>query len=100
MSEPHPLDQAIEAVDRALAHRPRIDGTAFTEATKAVCIYRDRIRDGLREHKADPGDEQRLADSNLALTLLTAGHFPLGGVPWEQIEGVRHHLCAMKAGAA
>ena len=95
----HPLDEAIAAVERALTARPKLDGYAFTDATKAVCEYRDTLRHALRDGSAGPGDEQRLADSNLAVTLLMAGHFPLGETPWEQVEGARDHLVKMKASA-
>jgi hypothetical protein len=94
------LDQAIEAVDRALAHRPKIDGYAFTDATKAVCDYRDGLRHALRKGEANSGDEARLADCNLAVTLLMAGHYPLGETPWAQVEGARDHLQRMKAAVA
>ena len=91
------LDEAIEAVERALAHRPKLDGYAFTDATKAVCAYRDDLRFARRDGRGRPGDDQRLQDCNLAVTLLMAGHFPLGETPWEQVEGARDHLMRMKA---
>jgi hypothetical protein len=99
MSREH-LDQAIEAVDRILAHRPKLDGYAFTDATKAVCDYRDTLRHARRAGKAEIGDAKRLDDCNMAITLLMAGHFPLGETPWEQVEGVRSHLDRMKGDTA
>ena len=99
MSAP-PLDTAVEALDRALAARPKLDGQAFTEATKAVCAYRDGLRRTVRLSPEASDPQRRLKAANLAVTLLLAGHFPLGETPWDQIEGLREHLQAMRRDAA
>lgn len=94
------LDIALNALDRALAARPHMDGYAFTEATTAVCAYRDTLRTALRSTPDDPAARHRLKAANVAVTLLLAGHFPLDSIPWPQIETLRDHLQAMKPDVA
>ena len=90
------LDAALEALDRALAARPRLDGQAFTEATQPLCVYRDALRHAVRAAPDDLTIRRRLKAANLAITLLLAGHFPLGEIPWKDVEGLRIHLVAMR----
>ena len=89
-----PLDAAVAALDRAISARPRVDGQAFTDATKAACAYRDALRHAVRETPGDVGARDRLKAANLAVTLLLAGHFPLGEPPWALIEDLRAHLAS------
>ena len=90
------LDQALAGLDRAMAARPRLDGQAFTEATQAICAYRDALRVQGRETPGDLDLRRSLKAANLAVTLLLAGHFPLGETPWAELEGLHQHLEAMK----
>ncbi len=99
MSDPR-LNASLEALDRALAARPYRDGQAFTEATKPMCAYRDELRYALRDTPDDLVLRRRLKAANLAITLMLAGHFPLGDMPWDQIETLRDHLEAMRTDAA
>ncbi len=82
------LTAAREAFDRALASPPKIDGHAMTEATQAVSAYRDDLRRRMREAPADAGARTRLRSANLILSLLLAGHYPLGETPWEALEAL------------
>ncbi|WP_174301536.1 hypothetical protein [Caulobacter sp. S45] len=99
MSDPR-LDESLAALDRALAARPHRDGQAFTEATKPMCAYRDELRYALRKAPDDLAKRRQLKAANLAVTLMLAGHFPLGDMPWDQIEALRGHLEAMQRDAA
>ena len=99
MSDPR-LDESLAALDRALAARPHRDGQAFTEATKPMCAYRDELRYALRDTPDDLVLRRQLKAANLAITLMLAGHFPLGDMPWDQIETLRDHLEAMRRDAA
>ena len=87
MSEPR-LIAARKAFDRALASPPKVDGHAMTEATEAVCAYRDDLRRRLREAPDDTGARGRLRSTNLIVSLLLAGHYPLGETPWEALHAV------------
>ncbi len=99
MSDPR-LKASLEALDRAIAARPHRDGQAFAEATKPMCAYRDELRHALRAAPDDLSIRRRLKAANLAVTLMLAGHFPLGDMPWSQIEALRDHLEAMRQDAA
>ncbi len=99
MSDPR-LDASVEALDRALAARPRRNGQAFAEATRPMYAYRDELRHALRASPDDLSVRRRLKAANLAVTLMLAGHFPLGDMPWDQIEALRDHLEAMQRDAA
>ena len=99
MSDPR-LDASVEALDRAIAARPHRDGQAFTEATKPMCAYRDELRHALRASPDDLTARRRLKAANLAVTLMLAGHCPLGDMPWDQITTLRDHLDAMQKDAA
>ncbi len=96
----HALDAALEALDRALAARPHLDGQAFTDATQPMCAYRDELRHIVRATPDDLAARRRLKAANLAVTLLLAGHFPTAEIPWAQIEGLREHVVAMRRDAA
>ncbi len=99
MSDPR-LDASVEALGRAIAARPRRDGQAFTEATRPMCAYRDELRHALRAAPDDLAIRRRLKAANLAVTLMLTGHFPLGDMPWDQIEVLRDHLETMRRDAA
>ena len=99
MSNPR-LDAAMKALDRALAARPRRDGQAFTEATRPMCAYRDDLRHAVRAAPDDLAARRKLKAANLAVTLMLAGHFPLGDMPWDQIAALREHLDVMRRDAA
>jgi hypothetical protein len=90
------LQKARDAVDRAMAAKPHLDGHALTDATTAVCAYRDDLRRALREGK-DPTVRERLDAANLIVNLLLAGHYPLGETPWEQMEAIRGLLDRLDA---
>ncbi len=98
MSDPR-LDASLEALDRAIGARPRRDGQAFTDATKPMCAYRDELRRLVRVAPDDLVARRRLKAANLAVTLMLAGHFPLGDMPWDQIGSLRDHLQAMQRDA-
>ena len=94
------LDASLEALDRALAARPHRDGQAFTEATKPMCAYRDDLRHAVRAAPDDLEARRRLKAANVAVTLMLAGHYPLGDMPWDRIEALREHLEAMRRDGA
>jgi hypothetical protein len=56
------------------------------------------LRDGQieqwRHTNAEP-DRRRLALINAVLSIVVGGHFPLGGIPWPQIEKARDVLASL-----
>ena len=81
--------KALEALDRALAHRPKRDGEAFSETTEHLC----RMRDLLIAHcRAGAALQDKLGRLNAVISSSLAGHFPLGNTPWPEIEKARDQL--------
>lgn len=86
-------EAALAALDRALAAKPKKDGPAFTATTEHLCTMRDRMIAALR---GDFGaDDSRLQRLNAIISTSLAGHFPLGNIPWPEIEHARGALAEL-----
>ncbi len=90
-----PAGAALEALDRALAARPRADGHAFSEAAHQLCLLRDGLAARLRDGGGDADGRRRLAHVNGVISVVLAGHFPLGDVPWPELEKARAWLVGL-----
>src|SRR3954447_22852635 len=82
-------NKALAALDRALSSKPQKNGTAFAESTEHLCTMRDIM---IAEHRAHPADPNRLERLNAILSTSLAGHFPIGNVPWDEVEHERGKL--------
>jgi hypothetical protein len=87
--EGDPTVFALAALDRALAARPHGDGDAFSEATRHLCVVRDRLA---QARVTTPETRWRLERINAVISVVLAGHFPLGAVPWGELEKARDWL--------
>lgn len=87
---------ALRAIDKLLAERPEKVGPDFSEATRQIVGYRNALIDQSRKNQSAP-DQQRLMQVNSVLSVVIGGHFPLGGVPWKQIESARDVLARLVA---
>ena len=77
---------ALEALDRALAQKPKRDGHAFADMTEHLCTMRDLlIGHGRRDGELPP----LLGRLNSVISTALAGHFPLGNTPWSEVEHAR-----------
>ena len=85
---------ALQAIDKLLAERPEKVGPEFSEATGLLVALRDSQIARWRHTNAEP-DHQRLALINSVLSVVIGGHFPLGGIPWPQIEKAREVLASL-----
>ena len=85
---------ALQAIDKLLAERPEKVGPEFSEATRRIVALRDGQIERWRRSNAEP-DRQRLALINAVLSVVVGGHFPLGGIPWPQIEKARDVLASL-----
>ena len=63
-------------------------------ATRLLVALRDSQIARWRHSNAEP-DRQRLALINSVLSVVIGGHFPLGGIPWPQIEKAREVLASL-----
>ncbi len=82
---------ALAAIDRLLADRPNKVGHDFSAATRHLCAWRDSLAQRWR-HTAAENDRRALERVNAALSVILGGQFPLGQVPWPEIERARQDL--------
>jgi formate dehydrogenase major subunit len=85
---------ALRAIDKLLAERPEKVGPDFSTATGLLVVLRDNQIAQWRHSNAE-ADHQRLALINSVLSVVIGGHFPLGGIPWPQIEKAREVLASL-----
>lgn len=88
---------ALAAIDRALEHRPEKDGHDFSDAAKHLAQLRDAIITEHRDAPPSAAARERLARLNAVLSVVLGGHFPLGGIPWPEIERARGWLADLLA---
>ena len=86
------LRQALAAVDQALAERPHKEGHTFSAAARHLCAIRDALLEIHRGRPPTDGDRLQLDHVNAVISVVLAGHFPLGGVPWRELELARGWL--------
>jgi hypothetical protein len=82
---------AIAAIDQVLADRPDKVGHDFSAATSHLAAWRDVLAQRCR-HSTAQHDRRALERVNAALSVVLGGQFPLGKVPWPEIEKVRQDL--------
>lgn len=82
--------KALDALDKALAEKPKKAGEAFSQATEHLCVLRDMMIGGLRDGQR--ADHDRLGRLNAIISTALAGHFPIGNVPWDEVEHARGAL--------
>lgn len=86
---------ALASLDKAIAHKPRKDDADFAAATEHLCKLRDLL---LAEARQGGVSRIRLERVNALISVVLAGHFPLGNVPWPAVERARGVLAAMASG--
>jgi hypothetical protein len=89
--------QALENFDRAVADKPRTDGRAFSAAAEHLCRVRDELARQQRQAGVTLASRQRLEHVNAIISVILAGHFPLGGVPWDDLDKARAWLAGLVA---
>lgn len=95
-----PGRQALAAIDAALAGKPRKNDQAFTDAVAQLCVLRQRMTERARTEGATAAGRRRLEHLNSVLTVVLAGHFPLGSIPWDEVAKARGWLVELLADAA
>ena len=86
-------DKALHSFDQLLQDRPKRDGHDFSEATAWLSAYREELISEWRR-TGNESDRKRLRRINGVLSVVVGGHYPLGEVPWDQIERARGDLAA------
>ena len=86
------MDQSAQAalrlLDKLLTERPEKVGHDFSEATRSIATYRDRLVADWRCSENET-TRQSLAQVNGVLSVVLGGHYPLGEIPWPHIERAR-----------
>jgi hypothetical protein len=90
---------AIAAIDQVLADRPDKVGHDFSAATRHLAAWRDVLAQRWR-HSAAESDRRALERVNAGLSVIVGGQFPLGQVPWPEIEKLRQDLSDLANAAA
>ena len=88
------IARALAALDQAIAAAPERDGYAFSDAAIALSAVRD---EAAREGRDTMQKRQRLTGLNGILSMILAGHFPLGTPPWDEIRKARGWLADIQA---
>jgi formate dehydrogenase major subunit len=94
MASDGPGPRALALIDKLLGERPEKVGHDFSEATRCLTAFREEVIQAVRAH-GTPRDKMRLDVINRVLSVILAGHFPLGGVPWKHIEAARGQLAEL-----
>lgn len=95
MSEPDSrtfaAQKALAAIDEALSHRPRQTGHDFSAATRCLTALREQV---IAELRRNPTAERRdqLQRLNAVISVVYGGQFPIGAVPWDQVQQARDAL--------
>lgn len=93
-----PGARALHLLDKLLTERPERVGHDFSEATRCLSAYRDELI-AIWRRTLDAADKRRLDQVNAVLSVVIGGHYPLGPVPWPEIEKARRMFVSVMNGA-
>ena len=84
--------RALRHLDEILAKEPKADPELFSECTRDLVSLRNELI--ARSREPEPGDGVRtgLAHVNAIISVVMAGHFPLGPIPWDELRKARSWL--------
>ncbi len=88
----HPSGRdALQRLDRAMAARPGRDGHAFSQAVNRLATFRDQV---IAAHGQPGGARYRttLDRINAVISVILAAEFPIGEIPWDEVEKARSWL--------
>ncbi len=86
---------ALEQLDRALAEKPEVDGHVFSEAAQALSRLRNDLAEQQRRGGATVESRRQLEHVNAVISVVLGAHFPLGNVPWPEVEKARGWLAEL-----
>jgi hypothetical protein len=89
---------ALRALDEVLAQRPRKDDHRLSLATQCLCAFRNHVIERHRQAAASREIREHLFRLNSVLSVVLGCHFPLGDVPWHELERARSWLHDLVAG--
>ena len=83
---------ALRALDEVLAQKPHKDDRGLSLATQCLCAFRNHVVERHRQAGASRETRERLVLLNAVLSVVLGCHFPLGDVPWQELEHARAWL--------
>ncbi len=86
--------EALGYLDAVLAREPKADSTLFSYCTQCLSAFRDRLIADQRASGASDTARTRLMHVNAIISVVMAGHFPLGPIPWDELHKARDWLAA------
>ena len=92
MADSTPGHDALAQIDRVLAGRSKKDDHALSQATVNLAKLRDGLTAAWRAHGISPAQRKQLDHVNAVITIVLAIHYPLGGIPWPDLEKARAWL--------
>ncbi len=81
-------EDALAILDRILAQQPKPDKNLFSRCTEKLAALRDAMI-------ANQADRTGLDHVNAVISIVMAGHFPLGPVPWDELRLARDWLATV-----
>lgn len=81
-----PGHEALVHLGKALAAKPKPDGHAFSQTTMCLTRFRNEMIDKGNAEGHSEASRERLARLNSVIAVVMGGHFPLGEIPWGELE--------------
>jgi hypothetical protein len=91
------MSPSLSALNAAVASKPVVNGQAFSAATHQLCQLRDELARQQREQGPTDASRKRLERVNGVISVVLAGHFPIGAVPWDELDRARVWLADIAA---
>jgi hypothetical protein len=92
MASEEPGVVALRALDEVLAQKPHKDDHRLSLATQCLCTFRNHVIERHRQAAASRETREHLLRLNSVLSVVLGCHFPLGDVPWRELERARSWL--------
>jgi hypothetical protein len=86
---------ALAELDKVLSAKPHVDGPMLSVAVHELSLLRNMM--ATRQHKvgATTDTRRRLEHVNAVISVVLGVHFPLGSVPWAELEKARGWLAKL-----
>jgi hypothetical protein len=84
--------QALALLDRILSQAPDPDASLFSPCTISLVALREAMIAERRRTGYTAEQNRRLEHVNAIISVVMAGHFPLGPIPWKELKKARAWL--------
>lgn len=95
MSGDTPARAALGELDKALAAKPHVEGHTLSAAVHQLSLLRNEMAARLREVGGGAEGRRQLEHVNAVISVVLGTHFPLGAVPWGELEKARDWLAKL-----